>query len=75
MDLVDFIDLAKEFTNLGWSVANQLENVASGNDRSDQNPEALRIIRRYLRNLQGYGVDCEHWIREIEYSLEQEVEA
>lgn len=57
MDLSAFLRLAKEFSDLGDAVGDQLIAVANGAPIEDQNPNALRMCHRLLKQLDGYEVD------------------
>lgn len=56
MSLTTFLKLAKEFSDLGDAVGAQLIDAAYGN-AEDQNPAALKLCHRLLKQLEGYGVD------------------
>lgn len=57
MTLDDLMALCQDFHDLGWAVAGQLVDVADGGDMADQNPNALRMCQKFLREAAGLGVD------------------
>lgn len=56
MDVCAFLALAKQFAALGDAVGAQLIDAAYGNIE-DQNPNALNLCHKLLKQLDGYGVD------------------
>jgi hypothetical protein len=56
MSLITFLRLAKQFSDLGDAVGEQLIHAAYGNVE-DQNPNALKLCHKLLKQLDGYGVE------------------
>lgn len=56
IDIRAFLKLAKEFADLGDAIGAQLIDAAYGN-AEDQNPNALKLCHRLLKQLDGWGVD------------------
>lgn len=61
-DLHTAIRVGKAWSNLGWAVQGQMEDVLEGDDPADKNPNALKLIRDYLDRLYELGAieDYEH---------------
>ena len=59
MTLDDFLYLAKQYVDLGWSVQQQLQDVMDGDALDEQNPNALDLIRRFLVTADGVGIEDE----------------
>jgi hypothetical protein len=57
VEFEDFISLADEYSGLGWSVQEQMKDVASGSEELDeQNPNAVRLFQKFARDLVNAGV-------------------
>jgi hypothetical protein len=56
MTLSDFLRLAKQYTDLGWSVQEQLQDVATGESLDEQNPNALEMCADILRDLADFDM-------------------
>jgi hypothetical protein len=69
MDLATFLRFAKRYNDLGWSVQEQLQDVAQGDSMSDQNSNALYMIARFLRNIADDVEDAKELAEEIEQFL------
>jgi hypothetical protein len=71
MDLELFLELAKTYNNLGWSVQEQLESVVRGEPMQEQNSNALAMIASFL------GGACDHieGAGDLAEELEQYIEA
>lgn len=59
MNILTFVKLAKAYNDLGWAVQEQLHALLDGAAAADQNPAALGLIRKLVRELERAGVDCE----------------
>lgn len=57
MELYELVDLATDYTNLGWAVQEQLQAVVDGEDLDDQNPNALSMIAGFLKRAGRLGVE------------------
>lgn len=72
MDIEEFIDVAVKYTALGSAVQDQLgelmERIFDGEDPedvlSDQNPNALKLIREFLATAGNNGVDI-HTLEDV----------
>ena len=49
MDFTTFMRLARMYSKMGWSVQGQLDNILDGEDLSEQNPNALKMIQELLQ--------------------------
>lgn len=71
MDIVSFLDLARKWDELGSAVQEQLEDVLNFQNLEKQNPNALRIIARFLKAAAEAGIeDSGDWAVEIKEYLE-----
>lgn len=59
MELVDFVEAAKEYESLGWAVAGQLDDLLEGSyEPGSLNENAVAIIARFADTLYNYhGID------------------
>ena len=59
MEIRDFVEAAKEYESLGWSVAGQLDDLLEGTyEPSSLNENAVTIIARFADTLYNYhGID------------------
>jgi hypothetical protein len=74
MDLHTFLRLAKRYSDMGWSIQEQLVDVAGGQSMFEQNTNALSIIAKFLHDA-GDDLDGgEEMAEEIERFLESESE-
>lgn len=55
MELQDFVSLCQDFSNLGWAVQEQLTDVLDGEELEEQNPNALGMIRDFLKDAVSYA--------------------
>lgn len=67
MLLNDFLEYAKAYGQLGWTVQEQLDDILGGEDLSRQNPNALREIADFLGTVPFVGAD--DLVSEIEAHL------
>ena len=69
----DFVEIALDFADLGWSIQQQFRDVVEGESLSDQNPAALDQIADFLLS-HSYELDDADDIRaEIESHLERTI--
>lgn len=67
MDFEDFIEAAKEYSRLGWSVQEQLDSWIDGErlPSSHLNPNAVRYFTEFLETLRDqYGIDVDNHLEE-----------
>lgn len=53
----DFITIAKQYNDLGWSVQEQLQSVLDGDRLEDQNINALKMIACFMHLAESYSID------------------
>jgi hypothetical protein len=70
MTLGDFLVAAKAFSALGDAVGDQLRAVLDGQPMADQNSNALVLLARFLRDIDGDVEDEGDWADEIDAFLE-----
>lgn len=60
MEIREFLDAAREYSDLGWAVQEQLDNLLDGGmEAGELNDNAVNLIERFSGNLYNYyGVDC-----------------
>lgn len=52
MNFQDFVELAKKYAAMGWSVQEQMDDVINGESLDDLNPNALAMIRRLTEDFE-----------------------
>lgn len=57
MDMESFLDLAKKFVNLGWSIQDQLDELDQGIPVEQMNPNALKLIKEFLVYAERRGLE------------------
>lgn len=50
MEKEEFIELAKKYQDLGWSVQEQLDDYLAGK-KDELNPNAIKIIEDFIKTL------------------------
>lgn len=57
MHIEDFMGIAKDFSDLGWSVQEQLQAILDGEDFDDQNINALFHINTFFTRAKDVGIE------------------
>lgn len=58
MNFHDFVELARKYSAMGWSVQQQMDDVIDGEPLDELNPNALQMIRELVEEferLNQYG--------------------
>lgn len=70
MNVEEFIELAQKYSDMGWAVQEQFRDVLDTGPSDDQNPNALEMIRDFLRDNATNLEDAQDWIDELTHYLE-----
>ncbi|MBT4332698.1 MAG: hypothetical protein HOD64_05410 [Candidatus Cloacimonetes bacterium] len=68
MNAEDLLEFGRQFSNLGWSIQDQIQTMLDG-DFSDINPNAFRIAKQ---KLSGYSEDLDNFLLDCELNLKHE---
>lgn len=70
MDVKTFLKAAKRYSDLGWAVQEQLENIVNGDPVADQNLNAVRLVHDFLKHLSWVEVEgVDRLIDEVEEEI------
>lgn len=57
MDLQKFLNLCRAYRNLGDAVARQLDDICEDDPIEEQNPNAMKLVEKFLRDAAKVGVE------------------